>query len=74
MVRSDAKHPKGYWHDSEHRKKFFYEVAKDMGFDPLQPDAWRNVTFSAIVARKVNIFFLSYQTLVTSSNFREEQF
>jgi len=47
--------PKGYWQDINNRKRFFCEFAEEMGFDPYNPDNWKNVTLNQLKAvKKVN--------------------
>ena len=39
--------------DKENRRKFFFDFAAEMGFDPLQPDNWARVTANQIIAKNV---------------------
>lgn len=41
------------WHDSNNRRKFFEEYARDHSFDPLIPDHWYVQPFKRIMAREV---------------------
>ena len=36
--------PKGYWTSVSNRKAAFTAFAKEMGFDPLDKDAWNNIS------------------------------
>jgi len=47
------KAPTGYWNDIENRRKFFLQVAQDMGFDPHDVKNWEKVSTAHIIARKV---------------------
>jgi len=49
---------KRYWREPKNRKKFFEELAEDMGFNPLNPKNWQGVTIAQIEERKVTISFL----------------
>jgi len=42
---------KGYWKKSENRRKFFCEFARQMGFDPLVPENWENVSLSKLLKK-----------------------
>lgn len=43
----------GYWNDIENRKRFFVQVAEELGFDPCNPQGWEQVTLTQIRAQKV---------------------
>ena len=43
---------KGHWAGLENRREFFCNLAAELGFDPLKPANWDQVT-SAQVAKKV---------------------
>ena len=47
-----------YWREPKNRKKFFEELAEDMGFNPLNPKNWQGVTIAQIEERKVTFSFL----------------
>ena len=46
--------PKGYWLKEENRRKFFFELAAEQGFDPLKPENWAKVSQHQVVAKKVS--------------------
>jgi len=45
--------PRGYWEELENRRRFFLELAKEKGFDPLNAADWSTVSNADIVERKV---------------------
>lgn len=45
--------PKGYWLDQKNVRKFFFDYAESMRFDPLEPSNWTNIPFKFIVAKQV---------------------
>jgi len=46
--------PKGYWLKEENRRKFFFELAAEQGFDPLKPENWAKVSQHQVVSKKVS--------------------
>lgn len=54
LRRSKTKHrSKGHWASLDNRKKFFCELATELGFDPLNSEGWKQVTYSHIRAKNV---------------------
>mgnify|MGYP006983421236 FL=1 len=49
----EEKLAKDYWLDRENRKKFFLEMAAEMGFDPMKPQNWAHVSGVHILAHNV---------------------
>jgi len=47
----EKRKPKGYWGDLDNRRKFFFDFAHDMGFDPLKAENWNSVTNAQILAK-----------------------
>jgi len=45
--------PRGYWQDIHHRKAFFSEFASEIGFDPLDPQAWLKIELNQVLSKKV---------------------
>lgn len=54
--------PKGFWLDSTHRRNYFLDFAREMGFDPRNPDNWKNITRIQVIEKMVqySLYFLSY--------------
>ena len=45
--------PKSYWAQLENRKRFFLNLAEELGFDPSDPNGWDTVSADHIKAKKV---------------------
>src|SRR5689334_7645068 len=43
----------GYYNSKSHRRKFFMNIAKDMGFDYSVPENWYNISRDTIKSYKV---------------------
>jgi hypothetical protein len=52
----------GYWHDPKNKRKFFDNVAAKQGFNPLNPENWYSLEYSAILNEKV--FFSPFLLLI----------
>ena len=48
-----------FWNDTKNRRRFFEDIAKEHGFDPLTPDSWYKFPYSKVIAKKVYIIPLS---------------
>ena len=46
--------PKGYWRDIENRKKFFCDLAKELGFDPSDAQNWASVSYHYVAMKPVS--------------------
>jgi len=46
--------PKGYWRDKENRRKFFTELAAELGFDPKSTTDWQHITTQQVLAKNVS--------------------
>ena len=53
--RKVAAKPKGFWWDPTNRRRFLTEIADEMGFDPLNPDGWANITNAHIYRKHVRL-------------------
>lgn len=42
-----------YWKDTANQRAFFDKVAKETGFDPLNPENWYQYDLSSLYAKKV---------------------
>ena len=79
--KNGAVKPKGYWREREHQRQYLIEFAESMGFDPLVPENWKNITKTMICSRKVkfqffqmlssHILFIEGTHLVGNNNFEE---
>jgi len=60
----------GHWHNIGNIRQFLSDYADRMGFDPLQPENWRNVTIKQVAEKvcvqkkKVSPIFLETYSLV----------
>jgi hypothetical protein len=45
--------PRGHWRDIERRRKVFCDFARENGFDPFNPDGWKEVTVVQFASKKV---------------------
>lgn len=52
------KEPGPNWENTDNRRRFFDELAKEMGFDASVEENWYKVSRSHVLARKVYIFVL----------------
>eukprot|EP00026_Physarum_polycephalum_P002338 Phypoly_transcript_02344.p1 GENE.Phypoly_transcript_02344~~Phypoly_transcript_02344.p1 ORF type:complete len:892 (+),score=111.01 Phypoly_transcript_02344:67-2742(+) len=43
---------KNFWNDVKNRRKFFENVAKEEGLDPLAPTSWYKIPYSKIILKK----------------------
>ena len=48
------KRPNGFWASAENRRKVFCEFAEEMGFDPLLPENWNNITWQQVCSMKAS--------------------
>ena len=44
---------KGYWLEQANQRKFFTDLASQLGFDPLDASAWTSVTAEQVRRKKV---------------------
>ena len=53
MRRPQSKNkPKGFWKDVSNRRKFFIDLAKEIGFNHLDAEGWHRVTHAQIFKKK----------------------
>jgi len=62
--KNGAVKPKGYWREREHQRQYLIEFAESMGFDPLVPENWKNITKTMICSRKVRAIFSFFQSFL----------
>jgi type IV secretory pathway VirD2 relaxase len=48
-----------HWENIDNRRNFFLEFAKEMGFDPYDPNSWHDVSVMA-VEKKVYLFSVCF--------------
>jgi hypothetical protein len=48
---------KSEWHNSQNRRKFFENYAKEHGFDPLIPENWNSTTRESVKSMQVLFHF-----------------
>lgn len=50
--------PKGYWLQIENRRAELMEFAKEVGFDPLVPENWHNVSTPKFAGKRVPAYYI----------------
>jgi len=60
-IRSSKKRkPTGYWNDIRNCRRFFEDIAKEKGFDPLDFRSWDSLGYTNILKRVRYAGFLSF--------------
>lgn len=60
-------HAENYWDKVANRRKFFLNIAKEKGFDPLISENWYSLKHADVVDQRVDLIFSTNSNLYAGS-------